>query len=164
MKIPKMFVPEGEGLAEKLKEYLEKETKDLEGVPDSSGKVQYFLDLWREQAAKSSSRQKDNIAMAYLKEVLGVSIKTCEDFKYDRSDAYKMVGMLQSGARERKESFDFFWQTVRTIFPSEYSNKDVEFLMSGGIHSVFTFMYAFENSAGTTDLLNKLRVNAHIYK
>lgn len=187
MKIPGTFVPD-KGLEEKVEEMLNPKKRKFKYAPKyntlkvKDKHVQYFYDLWCEQAFTSTGVQKSFLAEAYCIQVLGVSDKTFKDFSegvYNKVGqppyspepkrlaeiefAEREIGLRQGGAVEMKGNFELFWNLMAINFPSDYTKEDVEFLVSGGDFSVFPLMDQFETFSGHP-LLRALRTNAHVYK
>jgi hypothetical protein len=169
MKLPKTFIPD-KNLEEKTEELLTFKKKKrvfnhakLNKLKSDDERVQYFYDLWCEQAFTSEGKKQDSVAKAYCLHVLGISKYNFEDFRDHSIQAYDHVGQLQSGLLDRKNDFKSFWDEMSNIFPYDYIKEDLEFLISNGETPVFHLVDQFETYKPST-LLEKLRKNAHVYK
>ncbi len=169
MKLPKTFVPD-KNLEEKTEELLTFKKKKRvfkhaksNTLKSDDERVQYFYDLWCEQAFTSEEDKKDSVAKAYCIHLLGVSKYNFQDFKVNSVRAYDHIGQLQSGLLDRKNDFKSFWDEMSNIFPYDYTKEDLEFLVSHGEIPIFHLVNQFETYAPTS-LLEKLKRNAHVYK
>lgn len=183
MDIPKGFKPDDKDLEEKLDALLHlRRKKKFKYAPQFNdlGKrvddenVQYFYDLWCEEVFTSNKTQKEEVAEAYCIHFLGVSQEIFEAFKqeayqrkhwkYYSSEAEKEIGLRQGGAIKRKEDVKSFWGTIKKIFPLDYPEDDLAYLIGNGALPVMHMMFQFEFFCKTNPLLDALRVNAHVYK
>src|SRR4030043_125857 len=100
MKIPKTFVPD-KNLEEKTKELLNSKKKRVfkhakfNTLKSDDKRVQYFYDLWCEQAFTSGDNKKDSVAKAYCIHMLGASEQKFEDFQGSSIHVYDYMGQLQ---------------------------------------------------------------------
>ncbi len=186
MKIPGTFVPDKD-LGEKVEEMLNPKNRKFKYAPKfntlkvDDERVQHFYDLWCEEAFTSTDVQKSFLAESYCTQVLGVSEKIFKDFvegAYNKVGrpyypepkraseiefAEREIGLRQGGAVKRKCNFELFWDVMKISFPSDYTQEDIEFLISGEEGSVFHLMNQFETFC-SHPLLRALRTNAHVYK
>jgi len=168
MKLPKTFIPD-KNLEEKTEELLTPKRKrtfkhaKFNMLKAKDEKVQYFYDLWCEQAFTSEDNKKDSVAEAYCIHFLGTTKQKFEDFKGSSIHIYDYIGQLQSGLLDRKKDFESFWNEMSKIFPYDYTEEDLEYLIGHGNLPIFSLMNQFQ-TYGPTGLLEKLKRNAHVYK
>lgn len=169
MKLPKAFVPD-KNLDEKTRELLNPQRKKgfkyapkLNRLKVGDENVQYFLDLWCEQACTSDDTQKNLVAESYCIHILGVSKKVFESFQQNQFDADTKVGMRQGGAVKRKDDSKSFWSDMKRLYPLDYIPEDLDFLIKSGGMAAFQLLDQFQ-TYGPNSLLRKLRTNAHVYK
>lgn len=175
MKTPGIFIPDKKKSSKKLEDLINHKRKDrfkyapkYNQLHSSDEYIQYFYDLWCEQAFTSDDSKKNSVAEAYCIHVLGISAQTFENFKKGHRDsmydfADRAIGLRQGGAVERKRDFMSFWKAMKTLFPCDYSQEDINYLAIEKEPPVFQLISQFQ-AYGSNDLLYKLRINAHNYK
>jgi len=126
-------------------------------------KVDRFLKLWDYQKRTATVEQKNQIGMLYLLHVLKVDEKTARDFINEDEKAYHKVGMKQSAMpwdTNRK-----FWEEVSKIFPRAYTEEDIEWLSANGAMGPITLLCSlWEDYPSDSSVLERLKINAHVYK
>jgi len=87
------------------------------------------------------------------------------DFADGNSEAYKQVGMKQSGI-PMDTDVEPFWEEVKTIFPDLHTHKDIDFLCKeGGVPGVLEFTYHLDLIfEGESPMLRRISLNAVDYK
>ncbi len=185
MKIPKTFLPD-KNLEKKTEELLAENKRVLKYSKFNTFKIdnerlQYFSDLCCEQAYTLNDNQKRLLIKAYCIHVLGVSKEILEDFVegvYNKIGqphnpgpkrtaelefAEQAIGMRQGGAIEIKGDFESFWDAMKTLFPFDYTQEDIEHLIKYKEFPAFHMIDQLENF-NPNHLLKALKANARRYR
>jgi hypothetical protein len=137
--------------------FSESHQKDCSAV-----RAQLFSYMWSAQCASATIDEKNRIGIAYVTHFLGLGEETAKRFAQGDFDACHEVGMKQGGLKPSEDNLRDFWEEMRKLFPSSYTNEDIEYLVhGGGISAVLHFLFQL---GGTSPVLHALLVNAHVYK
>ncbi|MCD4759443.1 hypothetical protein K8R33_00975 [archaeon] len=128
-------------------------------------------ELWNSQKTALSDDQKDRIGLAYLEYVLRIDDPTIKEFLDGVPDAYQNVGNRQSDLSKNEIDYDVFWTRVGEICANnQYSLTQTRQLIdSRDPWAIINMMgeisrershYPHKNSR----VIQKIRVNAHVYK
>lgn len=138
---------------------------------DQIAQAQMYCERWKDLPKILTTRQKDDVGIAYLKHVIGADDRTIDLFFADDSGAKDFIGLRQSadGESTRRHNYQQFWDTIARICPQVHSAEEIEWLKQfSDIYGIWRFTslidYGDCSPLGLSKTLNAIKVNAHLYK
>lgn len=126
---------------------------------------QRLSDLWFSQMTTASIGQKGRVGLAFIAKFLGLGDDVAEKFAKGDDRAYHAVGLKQSAITSATDTSQF-WEEIQRVFPEDYSDEDIEFLIrKGGVSAVLHLLWQLEIPlAEESPVLRSLARNAHAYR